>query len=152
MKEYNHIPLIFLTAKSTHRDKLKGLQLGAIDYISKPFTFEFLGRKIENILNQIDRNYQAIINNSMRNLNYDRNNRIIPKGTKPLNVDKKCKLHGLTNRDTDIVEALRMGKSYKAIAESLFISERTVTTHIQNIFEKTGVSNKIDLINTLNIW
>lgn len=151
MKEYNHIPLIFLTAKSTRDDKLKGLQLGAIDYISKPFTFEFLERKIENLFNQMDRNYQAIISSSMYNLNYNRNNRTISKGTTPINVEEQCKLRGLTNRETEIVEALRIGKSYKTIAEELFISERTVTTHIHNIFEKTGVSNKIELINILRI-
>lgn len=149
--KYNHIPIIFLTAKSTRDSKLKGLQLGAIDYISKPFAFELLKHKIENILNQMDRNYQAIINNSILHHNDDRNAKTIPKEATLINVDKKCKLHGLTNRETEIAKSLRIGKSYKAIAEGLFISERTVTKHIQNIFEKTGVSNKIELINTLHI-
>ena len=34
---YNHIPIIFLSAKSTLTDKLKGLRSGAIDLIQKPF-------------------------------------------------------------------------------------------------------------------
>jgi DNA-binding NarL/FixJ family response regulator len=36
---------------------------------------------------------------------------------------------------------------HKAIGETLFISERTVTKHVQNIFEKLHESNKIELIN-----
>lgn len=41
------------------------------------------------------------------------------------------------------------GHTYKVIGETSFISERTVTKHIQNIFEKLHVSNKIELINKL---
>ncbi len=48
--EYNHIPIIFLTAKSTPTDKLKGLRLGAIDFIPKPFSSEELTQKIDTVL------------------------------------------------------------------------------------------------------
>jgi len=41
------------------------------------------------------------------------------------------------------------GVRYKAIAQTLFISEKTVSKHIQNIFEKVGVTNKVELINKL---
>jgi len=41
------------------------------------------------------------------------------------------------------------GEKYKDIAERLFISERTVTTHVQNIFKKTKVTSKIELLNKL---
>lgn len=51
--EYNHVPIIFLTAKSTPTDKLKGLRLGAIDFIPKPFSFEELSQKIETFLGNI---------------------------------------------------------------------------------------------------
>ena len=44
------IPLIFLTAKSLKEDKIKGLQLGADDYIVKPYSFEELVLKIEVFL------------------------------------------------------------------------------------------------------
>jgi DNA-binding response OmpR family regulator len=44
------IPLIFLTAKSLKEDKIRGLQLGADDYIIKPFSFEELVLKIEVFL------------------------------------------------------------------------------------------------------
>jgi DNA-binding response OmpR family regulator len=44
------IPIIFLTAKSLKEDKIKGLQIGADDYILKPFSFEELVLKIEVFL------------------------------------------------------------------------------------------------------
>ncbi|NTU96909.1 MAG: response regulator [Chlorobiaceae bacterium] len=45
------IPLIMLTAKDTSEDREKGLMLGAVEYITKPFNLEELGEKIEAILN-----------------------------------------------------------------------------------------------------
>lgn len=44
------IPIIFLTAKSLKEDKIKGLKIGADDYIIKPFSFEELVLKIEVFL------------------------------------------------------------------------------------------------------
>ncbi|MCH5688786.1 response regulator [Niabella sp. W65] len=65
---YSHIPLIFLTAKSTQVDKLKGLKLGAIDFISKPFSFEELSQKIETILDSINKQQKAILSSSIAQL------------------------------------------------------------------------------------
>ncbi|MGI8583221.1 MAG: response regulator transcription factor [Chitinophagaceae bacterium] len=49
----------------------------------------------------------------------------------------------------DITKLICEGHAYKIIGNTLFISKRTVTKHVQNIFEKLGVSNKIGLINKL---
>jgi len=48
-----HIPVVFLTAKSDGEDIATGLELGAIDYITKPFDPEIIVTKIRNILIQI---------------------------------------------------------------------------------------------------
>jgi len=45
-----NIPVIFLTAKSQSIDRIKGLKLGAIDYIVKPFNPEEIVIRVENIL------------------------------------------------------------------------------------------------------
>ena len=47
---YSHIPFIFLSAKSGLADKLQGLQLGAIDYVPKPFSIAELLVKVDSIL------------------------------------------------------------------------------------------------------
>lgn len=59
---------------------------------------------------------------------------------------------GLTSREKQIVRLVRVGKTYRNIADELFISERTVSKHIQNVFEKLGVSNRVELLNRLDIW
>ncbi|MFM9910204.1 MAG: response regulator transcription factor [Chitinophagaceae bacterium] len=72
-----------------------------------------------------------------------------------LSTDKRilegCKLYQLTNREREIAGLICRGNSYKQIAESLFIAERTVTKHVQNIFDKVEVSNKLELLNKLTI-
>lgn len=44
------VPIIFLTAKSLSEDRIKGLKIGADDYITKPFSTEELLLRVENIL------------------------------------------------------------------------------------------------------
>ncbi len=55
------------------------------------------------------------------------------------------KTHKITKREMEIIELCAEGKSSRQIAELLFISERTVETHLTNIFQKTGTSNRIEL-------
>ncbi|HWV72569.1 MAG TPA: two-component regulator propeller domain-containing protein, partial [Pseudosphingobacterium sp.] len=45
-----HIPIILLTALTTEEEQLKGLETGANDYMTKPFSFEILHSKIKNLL------------------------------------------------------------------------------------------------------
>ena len=49
-KKNQEIPIIFLTAKSLKEDRIKGLQIGADDYITKPFSIEELILKVEVFL------------------------------------------------------------------------------------------------------
>ena len=142
---YNHIPFIFLSAKSTMNDKLKGLRLGAIDFIQKPFTISELLQKIESILINVDNQKQALLTSAFNHLNTQENLR-----KNPIDIfNQNCELYKLTSREKDIAKLIFEGYTYKTIGDTLFISERTVTKHVQNIFEKVEVSNKIELINKL---
>lgn len=47
---YSHIPIILLTARADIDSKIQGMELGADDYIEKPFNWNFLEAKIKNIL------------------------------------------------------------------------------------------------------
>ncbi|WP_298474579.1 two-component regulator propeller domain-containing protein [uncultured Maribacter sp.] len=49
-KETSHIPVIILTAKTSQENELESLQIGADDYIRKPFDIELLQLKINNII------------------------------------------------------------------------------------------------------
>lgn len=71
--------------------------------------------------------------------------------TRPGSFDKNIQLYQLTNREVEITLFIRQGLKYKDIGERLYIAERTVTKHVQNIFEKTGVSNKVELLHKLDL-
>lgn len=143
---YNHIPIIFLSAKSGKADKLQGLKLGAIDFIQKPFSVQELTQKIESILANVRRQKKAMLANAFNALSTSAS--VTPEAIHD-RFDLNCQIFNLTPREKDVVKLIREGRAYKEIGEALFIAERTVTKHVQNIFEKVEVSNKIELINKL---
>ncbi len=146
---YSHIPFIFLSAKTAFNDKLQGLKLGAIDYVPKPFSIAELLQKIDSILLYSGKQKRAIWNKAFSIVNS--NNNPPKKETSSGAFEQNCELYHLTTRERDIAKLICQGQKYKDIGETLFIAERTVTKHAQNIFEKTQVSNKIELINKLEL-
>jgi DNA-binding response OmpR family regulator len=54
-EETNQIPLVFLTARAELRDRARGLELGGIDYITKPFNPVELASVVENLLERVRR-------------------------------------------------------------------------------------------------
>ena len=53
-KVNKNIPIIFLTAKSQHEDKIEGFKVGGDDYMTKPFSMEELLYRISAILKRVD--------------------------------------------------------------------------------------------------
>ena len=49
---------------------------------------------------------------------------------------------GLSARELDVLRCLVTGKTNRAIADDLYISEKTVARHVSNIFDKVGVSSR----------
>jgi signal transduction histidine kinase/DNA-binding NarL/FixJ family response regulator len=148
---YNHIPIIFLSAKSTPSDKLKGLRLGAIDLIQKPFSFEVLNQKIETVLENIRKQKRALLKATISNLKSLDNSETDLADIASSKFDQTCKVYRFTNREKEIVRSIVKGYTYKMIGETLFISEKTVAKHSENIFRKIGASNKVELINKLGM-
>lgn len=63
---------------------------------------------------------------------------------------ENCRQHQLTPRETEIVLLIRKGYKNRRIAGELYISEKTVESHLQHIYDKTGQRSKLTLINRLN--
>ena len=53
---------------------------------------------------------------------------------------------GMTRRETEVLRLIARGLSNQAIAESLFVSETTVKTHINNLFAKAGVRDRAQAV------
>ena len=51
----------------------------------------------------------------------------------------------LTSTETSVAHLAREGKTNREIAETLFISPHTVNTHLRHIFDKLGVTSRIQL-------
>lgn len=54
-------------------------------------------------------------------------------------------LVNLTPREQEIAKCIKLGQSYKEIAQTLFISSRTVNQHLKHIYQKTGVKSRAQL-------
>jgi signal transduction histidine kinase/DNA-binding NarL/FixJ family response regulator len=149
-KKYSHIPFIFLTAKTTDLDKIKGLQLGAIDYIEKPFVASHLISKIESVLGNLTKQHSAIISQAYKLILSDRNREQSPEIKSPGHfLDRNARKYGITPREVEIIYLIIKGLPYKVIGHTLNISEKTVAKHVSNIFMKVSVTNKVELINKL---
>jgi two-component system, NarL family, nitrate/nitrite response regulator NarL len=71
---------------------------------------------------------------------------ILDELKKMSNLKKKNEEAHLTEREVEIIRLIEKENSNKQIAETLFISERTVETHRKNIFRKTATSSVIGLV------
>jgi two-component system alkaline phosphatase synthesis response regulator PhoP len=54
-EDTSHIPLVFLTARAELRDRARGLELGGVDYITKPFNPVELASVVESLLERVRR-------------------------------------------------------------------------------------------------
>lgn len=81
----------------------------------------------------------------------DKRTREIERLSAEERIVENCKQYQLTVRERGIARLICRGSSYKQIADGLFIAERTVTKHAQNIFDKVKVSSKLELLNKLGV-
>ncbi|TWI57221.1 two-component system OmpR family response regulator [Halalkalibacter nanhaiisediminis] len=89
IREFSMVPILMLTARSSEEDKIKGLKVGADDYIVKPFSPRELVARIEAALRRVDglqTNKQMI---KVQELEVDKNGRIIYLQGKPINATRK---------------------------------------------------------------
>jgi DNA-binding NarL/FixJ family response regulator len=116
-----HLPIIFVSATGTDaHDRTAGLLIGADDYVAKPFSPDELMARVRRLL----------IRKAPDNYSRSRN------GSGAL----------LTAREHEILGLLAEGMRPKAIAAELFISRKTVATHIQRILSKLGVHSQAEAV------
>ena len=57
--------------------------------------------------------------------------------------------YSLTERECDVIALILRGRRYREVAEELFISIKTVKTHVYHVYEKTSCRGRVDLIRLL---
>ena len=146
IREYSSIPIIFLSAKSEDSDKILGLNVGADDYISKPFNpLELVARVNSNL-----RRYTSLGSMSQSSQSvYQVDGLIINDETKQVSVDGE--MVKLTPIEYNILLLLmkNQGKvfSINQIYESIWNedaigADNTVAVHIRHIREKIEINPK----------
>jgi len=148
---YSSIPIIFMTAKSIKEERHEMLQKGASDYIFKPFTVDELKARISSVLQNRRKSRNEGLREAIGLLEKQIEAEISPVSKRGApDIYSRCKELDLTERQIEIIILLSKGNSYKQIANELNISDKTVTRHVQNLFEKFGLHNKVELINLIN--
>ncbi len=86
VKNFTHTPIVFLTASDSEDSIIKGLSLGAEDYLLKPFSSKFLIAKINNILARKDKKLES--NYTSHGIEIDMINRSAKIGNEELDLTK----------------------------------------------------------------
>ena len=129
------IPVIFLTARDDEDDVIKGLSLGAEDYMTKPFSTKELLVRVKNII--LRNNKISIIN--IKDISFDLNKMIVSKNGKEIDLTSlELKiLHLLFN---NIGKVVRRNTILDKIWEwtGNDVDDHTITVYLKRIREKLG--------------
>lgn len=153
MKNIQEIPTIFLTALDEEKDIVKGFDLGADDYITKPFHAGELLSRIKNVLRHNIKNAKKEIEEKIKIKNVEIN---LSSG-KVLKEGKEIELTALEykilvmlfeNRGKMITREQIL--SYIWDSEENFVNDNTLTVYIKRIREKIEDNpNKPEIIKTV---
>lgn len=142
ISQYN-VPVIFLTAKADVKDRVRGLKLGAEDYIVKPFDVSELIARVEVVLRRFKKGNELIkvgdieITPSIRS------------------VKKEGKEIELTYKEYELLLLLVKNKGITLYREIIYekiwggeydTDKRTIDLHIQRLRKKLGLENQIQTI------
>lgn len=134
------IPVIFLTAKAAVADRVKGLRLGADDYLTKPFEIIELLARVESVLRRYHKTETTITEGD---LVIDTASRTVRRGEETINLTKKeFELLLLFVRNKNI--ALYRETIYERIWGGDYMGDsRTVDLHVQRMRKKVGWEDRI---------
>ncbi|MCC8047871.1 MAG: response regulator transcription factor [Oscillospiraceae bacterium] len=137
------IPAIFLTAKGTTEDKVKGLKLGADDYLTKPFEIVELLARVESVLRRAGKAQSEF---EVADLRIDMRSRSVYRGSKEIILTmKEFDLLLLFAQNPNI--ALFRETLYEHVWGSNYMGDsRTVDLHVQRLRKKLHWEDKIKTI------
>ena len=143
IKQANETPTIFLTAKSSLPDRIKGLSMGADDYLTKPFEMLELLARVEAVLR---RTQKATNSFEFENVKVDFSSH---------QVFRSGKLVECTPKEFELLEVLINNRNIALSREKLLElvwgydfdgDTRTVDVHIQKLRRKLGWEDRIKTV------
>lgn len=136
MSRSPRVKIILLTSTISTQQVIEALQIGARGIVLKDAVVGDLSRALRAV---ISGDYwiggERVVNllHALREL------------TAKAAAQPERKTYGLTPRELEVVNSIVEGCSNKDIAKEFTISEETVKRHLSNIFDKTGVSTRLEL-------
>ncbi len=125
--------VIVLTAAEDDRDVVRAMRLGARGVVLKQSASDLLLKSIRKVSDGeiwLDNRMTAEVIDAFK-----KSSEAGQRREKPL----------LSDREKEIVQLVAQGFRNREIGEKLFISEQTVKNHLHNIFDKLGVSDRLEL-------
>ena len=132
----NGVKVILLTAAAEKHQIVEALQLGARGVVLKDSATQLLLKSIHTVMTGEYWVGRESVSNLVGYLRAQ---------MQASSEESRQKKFGLTPRELEIVSAVVAGYSNKEIAEYFKISEDTVKHHLSNIFDKLGVSTRLEL-------
>jgi DNA-binding NarL/FixJ family response regulator len=126
--------VIVLTAAEDDRDVVRAMRLGARGVVLKESAIDVLVKSIHRVHAGeiwLDSRMTAEVMNT-----FSASSKSCARNEKPL----------LSDREMEVVQLVAQGFQNKEIGEKLSISNQTVKNHLRNIFDKLGVSDRIELV------
>ena len=138
----SHIPIIMLTAKGEEVDRIVGLELGADDYITKPFSPRELVLRVKAVLKRGHGGEENEGTITAGNIRIDLERSVVISNGKPLKLTAtEFKLL------VELIKAKGKVLSRDALLDNVrgtdyYVTDRTIDTHIRRLREKLGKSAK----------
>lgn len=146
IRRQSEVPIIFLTARSEEIDRIVGLEIGADDYVSKPFSPRELSARVKAILKRTYRTTDATEHNSLFEIN-EKQNCIRYMGKELiLTRYEYLILKTLLNRPQQVFSRSQLMDSVWTEPEASY--DRAVDTHIKSLRAKLKKVNQQDPIQT----
>lgn len=141
LRRTTEIPVIFLTARNTERDMIKGFDAGADDYVTKPFSIPLLMRRLKALLKRsagkADGNYHA------GNLTYDFEKKSLTKEGNPISLSRtemKILETLIQNRNQVLTWEILLEKIWDI--DGNFVDKNTLSVNISRLRDKIEEDKK----------
>ncbi|MBR9855982.1 MAG: response regulator transcription factor, partial [Algicola sp.] len=136
-QKYPHIKVLMLTVFDNDENIFNAIQAGADGYLLKEIEAGKLHNAILETIGGGAAMSPSIAVKTLKLLRY-------PEKQESLSIQEEDIL--LSTREKEVLEQLAEGLSYTVIAKNLFLSPSTVRKHIENIYKKLQVHNKLEAV------